>query len=75
MSEKRTRRPADTGRKTNNPRRLAPEAASGSDTPLSEWERRFEAIFEYVRERDAAEAREREARPKAEIIPFPKARS
>ena len=41
---------------------------------MSAWESRFEAIFEYVRERDAAVEREREARPKAEIIPFPKAR-
>jgi hypothetical protein len=74
MSEKRTRRPATTGRKPNNQRQAAPDAAGGSDTPLSAWESRFEAIFEYVRKRDAAAEREREARPKAEIIPFPKAR-
>ncbi len=39
-----------------------------------ELEKVFDAIFEYVRERDEAAERAHRALPKAEIIPFPKAR-
>lgn len=79
MSEKRIRRPAlGGGPKSSNPKAssaaLAPEVAEVQSTVAAELARHFDALFEYVRERDEAKARALAARPKAQIIPFPKAR-
>jgi len=79
MSEKRIRRPATKcGPKPSNQKAstalLAPEPVEGQSAVGAELERVFESIFEYVRERDEAKERARAARPRAQIILFPKAR-
>lgn len=79
MSEKRQRRPATKrGPKPSNPKAstatLAPESTEGQSVVGAELERIFDAIFEYVSARDEAKARTLAARPKAQIIPFSKAR-
>ncbi len=70
MSAKRTRKTS----KPPNAAALAPEPAEDKSVVGAELEKIFDAIFEYVHERDKAKARALAARPKAEIIPFPKAR-
>lgn len=70
MSAKRTRKTS----KPTSAAALTPEPTEGQSAVGAELEKIFDAIFEYVRERDEAKARALAARPKAEIIPFHKAR-
>ena len=52
----------------------APPPTEGNGDMPPALRKLFDAVIEYVIERDEAEERARQAPPKAEIIPFPKAR-
>lgn len=74
MSEKRIRRPAKGGQKGSAASAATPAPEAGGFDWDSYFDSLFGPIFRAAIEREAAEERARQARPKAQIIPFPKAR-
>ncbi len=77
MSASRPRKPKTTKAPAArwNMSNMTAEQAEAFDRGISDWfETVIEPIFKEAMERQEAEERARLARPKAEIIPFPKAR-
>lgn len=77
MSAKRPRKPKTTKASAArwNMSNMTAEQGEAFESHINNWSQTvIEPIFKESMERQEAEERARQARPKAEIIPFPKAR-